>query len=56
MSTVQLVVFEVLMFHENTNILPSGDSSDLSPGNNKPTEGIIPVLVGIPFINQLLWV
>ena len=56
LNTVQFVVFEVLIFHENKKILPSGDSYDLSPGNNQPTEGIIPVLVVITFSNELLWV
>ena len=53
---MQLVVSEVLMFHENIELFPSGDSYDISPGNNEPTERITLVLVGIPIRNQLGWV
>ena len=53
MKAVQLVVSEVLIFHENTELFPSGDSYDISPGNNEPTDHITLVLVGIPIINQL---
>ena len=56
LNAVQLVVSEVLMFHDNTELLPSGDSYDLSPVNNDPIERITLVLVGIPVINQLGWV
>ena len=56
MNTLKLMVFEVLMFHENTELLPSGDSYDLSLGYNDPTERITPVLVGINVRNQLFWV
>ena len=52
-NVVQLVVSEVLMFHENTELFPSSDSYDISPGNNYPTERIMLVLVVIPIINQL---
>ena len=44
------------MFNENTELLPSGDSSDIYHGNDNTTEGIKPVLVGIPFRNELGWV
>ena len=50
------MVSEVLMFHENTELFPSGDSYDISTGNNNYTERITIVLVGIPIINQLFWV
>ena len=53
MNTVQLMVFKVLMFQENTYLIPSGDSYDLSAGTNDPNEGIILVIFGIPAINQL---
>ena len=53
LNAVQLVVSEVLMFHENTELFPSGDSYDISPGNNEPTKHITLVLVVIPTINQL---
>ena len=52
-NSVQLVVSEVLMFHENTELFPSSDSYDISLGNNDPTERITLVLVVIPIINQL---
>ena len=44
------------MFHKNTELLPSCDSSEISPGKNNPTKDITLLLVGIPFINQLVWV
>ena len=56
MNAVQIVVSEVLMFLENTELFPYGDSYDISPGNNDPTERIKLVLVGITIINQLVWV
>ena len=56
MNTVQLMVYEVLMFHENTKLLPSGDSYDLSIGDIDPDERITLALVGIPVRNQLRWV
>ena len=37
LNTVQLTVFEVLMFHENTELIAPSNSSDLYPGNNDPT-------------------
>ena len=55
LKTVKPTIFEVIIFHENTELLPPGDSSDLSPGNNDPTNGITLVLVGVPFGNQLGW-
>ena len=44
------------MFHENIELLPPGDSSDLSLVNYDPTEGITFVLVWIYIRNQLGWV
>ena len=55
LNAVQIVVSEVLMFHENIKLFLSGDSYDVSPGNNKPTERITLVLVGINIRNQLGW-
>ena len=52
LNSVQLMVSKVLMFHENTELLPSSECYDLSPGNNDPTETITVVLVWIPVINQ----
>ena len=56
LNTVQLLVFEFLMFYENTALLPPVDSSDLSPGNYEPTEGITVVIVGISISTQPGWV
>ena len=53
---MKLVINDVLILHENTELLPYVDSYELSPGNNDPTEGIMLVLVQIPFLNQLGWV
>ena len=55
MNAVKLVVSEVVMFHENTELFPSGDSYDISTGNNYPNGRITLVLVGIPIKNQLGW-
>ena len=55
LSRVQLVVSEVLMFHENTELFPSGDSYDISLRNKDPTKRIMLVLVGIPIRNQIFW-
>ena len=52
LNSVQPVVSKVLIFHENTELLPSGDCYDLSSGNNEPTENILLVLVGIPVRKQ----
>ena len=49
------MAYKVLMFHENTEMLPSGDSFDLSLGNDDPTKSITIGLVVIPVINKLLW-
>ena len=56
MNLVQLMVFGVLMFCENIELLPSSESNDLSTVNIDPTKRIILVLVVIPVINQRLWV
>ena len=53
---MQLVVTKVLIFHENIELFPSGDSYDIYLGNNEPTERTTLVLVGIPIRNQLGWV
>ena len=55
-NTVKLTLFKVIIFHENSYVLPSGDSSGLSHRINDPTEGITLVLVGVHFRNQLVWV
>ena len=55
LNTVQLMVFEVLVLHENTDMFPSGYSYELSPGNNDPTEVIMLVLFRITVSNQLRW-
>ena len=52
LNIVQLNVFKVIIFQEK-ELLPSGDSPELSPGNNNPTEFITLVLVGLPFRNQI---
>ena len=52
LKSVQLMVSKVLMFHENTELLPSSDCYDLYTGNNDPTKHITLVLVGIPVRNQ----
>ena len=49
------MVSKVLMFHENTELLPSVDWYDLYPGNNDPIEHITLELVEIPVKNQPEW-
>ena len=56
LNTVQLMVFEFLILHENTEMIPSRDSYNLYTGNNDPTEVIMLFIVGVPTINQLGWV
>ena len=56
LKTLQLVVSEVLMLHENTEILNSVEPNDPSHVNIDPTEGIILVLIGIPVRNQTVCV
>ena len=56
LNIFQLRVFEVLVFHENTELLPPGDSYELSPGKYYPTDGTIFFIVGVSIINQLVWV
>ena len=56
LNTVQRMVSKVLMFHENTELLPSVDCYDLYPGNNDPTDQITLVLLGISVQNQPDWV
>ena len=55
LNAVQLMVSKVLIFNKNTELLPYGDSDDISPGNNYPTDFITVVLAGIPIINQIGW-
>ena len=55
LNTVQPTAFEVLIFHENTEMITPDESSDISPGNNDPTEGIKIVLVEIIFRNKISW-
>ena len=55
LNTVKLMVFNVFMFHENVQFLTSGESYDLSTGNNEPTDGLTIVFLGIPISNQLVW-
>ena len=56
LNTVQLMVSKVFMFHENTELLPSGDCYDLSLVNNEPVEHITLIIFGIPINNKLHWV
>ena len=50
------MVSKVLMFHENTDLIPSGGCCDLSPCNDDTFEHITLVLVGIHVSNKLGWV
>ena len=50
------MVSKALIFHKNTDLFPSVDPYDISPGNNDPTKRIKLVLVGIPTRNKLVWV
>ena len=50
------MVSKILMFHENTELLPSGDSYELSLGNIEADECITVVIVGITVRNKLVWV
>ena len=52
---VQLMDPKVLRFHENTELLPSGDCYELYTGNNDITKNSTLVLFGIPVSNQLVW-
>ena len=55
MNALKIMLYEVLIFHENTELFLSGDSYDISPGNNDPAERINLVRVGIPISNQIFW-
>ena len=44
--TVKLILLKVIMFHQNKELLPPGDYSDLSLGNKDPTKGINLSLLG----------
>ena len=52
---MKLFVFEVLMFNKNIDLLPPGDSSNLSLVSYDLAEGITLVLVGISYRYQLGW-
>ena len=54
MNTVKLMVFEVLMLQENTELLLFDDSYEVSLGNNDTTEDIKLVLVGMHIINEIV--
>ena len=56
LNAVQLVVSKVLMFHENIELFPSGDSYDISLGNNYIKNLTPLVIVRKPIRNQLGWV
>ena len=56
LNAVKLMVSEVLTFHENTKLFPSGDSYNIYLCNNDPTKCITVILVGVPIRNQLGWV
>ena len=51
LNAVQLMVSEVLEFHENTELFPSGDSYEISPGNNYSTERNMFVILG--FLSEI---
>ena len=53
LNTVQLFVLKFLVFRENTELIPSGESYELFPVNNYPNEFITLVLVGLSIRNQL---
>ena len=54
LNTMIPMVFQVLMLYESTEVLLSGDPSDIYLENNDPDERITLVLVGIPVIHQLV--
>ena len=54
LNTMRHVVFKVITLHESTDVLLSGDPSNISLENNDPAERITLVLVGIPVIHQLV--
>ena len=56
MNLVKIMVSEVLMFHENTDLFPSGDSYDIYPDDNDLTKRITLILVAVPTRNQPGWV
>ena len=43
------------MFNEYTELVPTGDSSELSIGDYPSIEGIKFVIFGIYFSNKLFW-
>ena len=53
LTTVQLLVLEVLIFQESIELLPPGDSPNLYPVNYDSTEGMKIALVGISYRNKL---
>ena len=56
MKSVQIIVPKALIFHENTELLPSGDCYDFYLSNIDPTKHITLFLVGIHVRNKLGWV
>ena len=56
LNTVKITVFEIIMFHENTELLHYVDCYELSPGNNDPTEYIMIIIDGIPISKKHVWV
>ena len=44
---MKLSILEVFMFYHNANMLPPGDSFEISIGNYNPTEGIAFEIVGV---------
>ena len=56
MNSVQIMIFELLVFQENIELIPYGDYNDLSLINTDPTKQIPLVFVGITVRNQLGWV
>ena len=53
---MKLVVSKFLIFNENPDQFPSGDSYEISPDDSDTTKYITLVLVGIPTRNHLGWV
>ena len=56
LNLMKLVVSKFLIFNENPDQFPSGDSYEISPDDSDTTKYITLVLVGIPTRNQLGWV
>ena len=56
LNILQLMVYKVLMFHDNSELLPYSESYELSMCNIDPADCITLALVGIPIRKQLCWV